>query len=67
MMKCWNKQKNLVDGADTAQMKALEDTYVTAVGDSSLRAKEECGKNHGPIDQSRCLVLHAFVAPDTFL
>ena len=34
------------DGAQTAFVKALEETYVTAVGSQGIRPEEESGKNH---------------------
>ena len=44
---------------ETALWKELEETPVIAVGDPS--------KNHGPLDLNLCLVLQAFVAPNTFV
>ena len=40
---------------------------MTAVGDPTLRAIEESGKNHGPVDLNLYLVLQAFVAPKTLI
>ena len=48
-------------------MKALEETNVTVVGDPSICAVEESGKNNGPVGLNLCLVLLAFVAPITFV
>ena len=31
---------NVTDGVDTALVKALEETYVTAIGDTSMRHRE---------------------------
>ena len=58
---------NVEDGADTALMKALEETCVTVVGDPTLLAAEKSGKNHGRVDLNLCLVLQAFFAPSTFV
>ena len=58
---------NVEDDADTALMKALEETYVTVVGDPSLCAMEESGKFHSSVDLNICLVIQAYVAPNTFV
>ena len=47
---------NVEDGVETAMVKALKVTYVTVVGDPSLRAVEESGKIHSTVDQDLCLV-----------
>ena len=61
-------QVSVDDGAETAMMKASEETDVTAVGDPSLWAIEESGKDHSLLDMNcLCLVIQAFVAPNTFV
>ena len=41
---------NVEDDAETALVKVLDETYVTEVGDPSLRDVDVSGKNHGPVD-----------------
>ena len=43
-------------------METLEEICVTAVGDESLQAMEESGKNKSPVNYNLCFVLQAFVS-----
>ena len=52
---------NAMDGVETALMKALEETYVTAVVDPSTCSVEESCKSHGPVDLNLFLVLQESV------
>ena len=58
---------NIEDVFETALMKSHKETYVTAVGDTSLRAVDESGKSHRPVDLNACLVLKASVGSNTFV
>ena len=52
------------DGSETALVKVLEETYVTAVGDLSLCAIRERGRKHCNEDRDLCIVLQAFYVKD---
>ena len=58
---------NVQDGAKTALVEAFKETDVTVVGDPGLRAVEESGKDHGPVDVDFCLVFQVVVVPDSFV
>ena len=50
-------------GAETA----LEETKLTAVGEPGLRAIEESGQNHSPVDLDLCFVLQVSLATSEFV
>ena len=58
---------NVEDGAETALIKSLEGTNMTAQGDPSLLSIEEGGKNHRPVTLSPCIALQDLIAPNTFV
>ena len=55
------------DGAETALMKALEESEVAAVGDPRLNAVQESGKYSGSVHADLGLLLQLFVCPHTLV